>query len=550
MEHDPTNQGNPLIEAESILEFLYRAYSYDLDISVDRVKGNAGWMRTARKMAQSVVGDMAYPATVFMPLGAGGVPLGEQQPFRASNPLHQLRPDRDEELAFLSVIELAKLIETRQISPVELTRFYIDRCLKYNAQLFCVINLLEEEAIKQAKKAEQEIVSGHYRGVLHGIPWGIKDMFFTRGVPTTFGFEELKACVVDEDATVVTRLREAGAILLAKLSLSQGGGHPEDRWFGGMTRNPWNLDENCLGSSSGSGSATAAGLVGFSIGQENTGSIVNPSWRCGIVGLCPTYGRVSRYGAISIGLSHDKVGPMCRITEDCAAVFQAIQGSDGKDWSVVNAPFNWEPKIRVAGLRIGYVASILENVSDADERALYDAAFEVYRDLGATVEPMAFPESWQKLVPPLCDQIRDGEHVSSRAFHAAFPSEKVDLDSVSREAILQNLAPYFERINTAQDNMLFQQARGVFCREMAALFDRYDFVIYTNPDEQVSVTYFTNFAGFPVLTVPCGFLNRSPKGFCMIGKAYDDARLLGIGRAYEQATGWHKRHPSLSSLSI
>jgi len=243
----------------------------DSKAAYDKMRSASNWIQKSRERARDLVGEIAYPASVFMPLGAGGIPAGSQLPFQPASMNAISKPETDEDLAFLTVIELAVLVETRQVSPVELTQLYIDRCKKYSPKLFCVINLMEEQALQSAKQAEQEIINGHYRGILHGIPWGLKDMFFTRDVPTICGYAELKDHIVDTDATVVTRLHEAGAILIAKLSLSQGGGHPEDKWFGGITRNPWNTEESAWGSSGGPGSATAAGLVGFSLGGENTG---------------------------------------------------------------------------------------------------------------------------------------------------------------------------------------------------------------------------------------------------------------------------------------
>src|ERR1041385_1425688 len=261
-----------------------------------------------------------------------------------------------EDLAFATVPQLAELIRTRKISSVELTKMYLSRLKKYGPKLLCVVTLTEEVALKQAQDADNDLKRGKYRGPLHGIPWGAKDLFATKGTPTTWGAEPYRDQMIDYDATVVERLREAGAVLLAKLSMGALAQGP--RWFAGVTRNPWQVEDDrqgSSGSSAGSASATSAGLVGFSLGTETLGSIVSPSSRCGVTGLRPTYGRVSRYGAMGLSWTMDKIGPMCRGVEDCAAALNAIYGPDGKDITVGDAPFNWNPDTNINTLRIGYL---------------------------------------------------------------------------------------------------------------------------------------------------------------------------------------------------
>ena len=258
-----------------------------------------------------------------------------------------------EDLAFLPVTALAGLIARREVSSTDLTKMYLDRLEKHGPRLNCVVTLTRDLALEQAAAADREIKAGRYRGPLHGIPWGAKDLFATKGIPTTFGAAPFQKQVLDYDATIVERLREAGAVLVAKLSmgaLAQG-----DRWFGGMTRNPWNPEQGSSGSSAGPGSATAAGLVGFAIGTETRGSIISPSAVNGVVGLRPTYGRVSRHGAMALSWTMDKIGPMCRTVEDCVVVFNAIYGPDGRDNTVVDAGFAWNPDIVLSKLRIGYI---------------------------------------------------------------------------------------------------------------------------------------------------------------------------------------------------
>src|SRR5690606_10641518 len=268
------------------------------------------------------------------------------------------RPARLEDAAFYPVTHLAQLIRTRQVTSVQLTEMYLRRLKRYDPYLECVVTLTEDLALRQARQADEEIAAGHYRGPLHGIPWGAKDLLATRGYRTTWGAMPYKDQVIDADATVVQRLTEAGAVLIAKLTL--GALAYGDIWFGGKTKNPWDITEGSSGSSAGSAAATAAGLVGFAIGTETLGSIVSPSTRCGTTGLRPTFGRVSRYGAMMLSSSMDKIGPICRSVEDCALVFNAIYGPDGLDLSVVDRPFDWKPDQPITGLRVGYVKSAFE----------------------------------------------------------------------------------------------------------------------------------------------------------------------------------------------
>jgi hypothetical protein len=314
-----------------------------------------------------------------------------------------------EDLAFATVAELSELVRTRKVSSVELTKMYLARLKKYGDKLLCVVTLTEELALQQAEAADREIKAGKYRGALHGIPCGVKDLFATKGIKTTWGAEPYKDQVIDYDSTVVERLREAGAVLVAKLSmgaLAMGG-----RWFKGMTRNPWQPEETNIGSSgssAGSASATSAGLVGFAIGTETLGSIVSPSSRCGITGLRPTYGRVSRYGAMGLSWTMDKIGPMCRSVEDCALVLSAIYGPDGHDQTVEDVPFNWNPDRPLSQMKIGYIKAEFEPSSsggnqggqggNADERRkMYADALDALRKAGAICNRLNCQSSIRKV---------------------------------------------------------------------------------------------------------------------------------------------------------
>src|SRR5262245_53797704 len=297
-----------------------------------------------------------------------------------------------ENLAFSTVMQLSELVRTKQVSPIDLTKMYLERLKRYGPKLLCVVTLTEELALKQAEEAEREIKRGKYRGPLHGIPCGVKDLFATKGIKTTWGAEPFRDQLIDYDATVIERLRNAGAVLLAKLSmgaLAMGG-----RWYAGMTRNPWQPEETFIGSSgssAGSASATSAGLVGFSIGTETLGSIVSPAARCGVTGLRPTYGRVSRYGAMGLSWTMDKIGPICRGVEDCALVLDAIYGPDHRDITVEDVPFNWNAELPLAKMRIGFVKAEFETGDDA-RRKMYQEALEALRRAGARLEPIELPQ--------------------------------------------------------------------------------------------------------------------------------------------------------------
>ena len=307
------------------------------------------------------------PAVTFRPYLPGRKPKPGATPgakIRITTQGPAVRRTSIEELAFLPVTSLAPMIQRREVSSTDLTKMYLERLKKYGPKLNCVVTLTEELALAQAAAADKEIRAGRYRGPLHGIPWGAKDLFATKGIPTTWGAGPFQNQVFDYDATIVERLRDAGAVLVAKLSmgaLAQG-----DRWFRGQTKNPWNPDDpspqrsGSSGSSAGPGSATAAGLVGFGIGTETRGSIISPSSANGVTGLRPTYGRISRFGAMALSWTMDKIGPMCRSVEDCALVFNAIYGPDGRDDTVVDAPFVWNPDVPLSKLRIGYIKSEFE----------------------------------------------------------------------------------------------------------------------------------------------------------------------------------------------
>jgi len=457
-----------------------------------------------------------------------------------------------EDLAFATVAELGELVRTRKISSVELTKMYLSRLKKYGDKLLCVVTLTEELAMQQAEAADREIKSGKYRGPLHGIPCGVKDLFATKGIKTTWGAEPFQNQMIDYDSTVVERLREAGAVLVAKLSmgaLAQGG-----RWFKGMTRNPWQPEETTQGSSgssAGSASATSAGLVGFAIGTETLGSIVSPSSRCGVTGLRPTYGRVSRYGAMGLSWTMDKIGPICRSVEDCALVLAAIYGPDGHDITVEDVPFDWNPDRPLAQIKIGYIKEEFEPTrqggnqggqgNNAEERKkMYMDALDALRKAGANLQPFELPQfNAQSL----------GIILSAEAA-AAF-------DDITRDGRVNQLSGQSpndwpnsfrtSRFIPAVEYIRAQRARTLLMREMDKLMSNWD--VFVTPAPRSASLQVTNLTGHPAVVVPCGFLNNLPQAIMFTGNLYDEAAPLRVAMAYQRATDWHKKHPELAKLS-
>lgn len=487
-----------------------------------------------RELREVDVGYDVSPASIFLP-GVKPPPTGEQRPFRF-NASSVDRPASSGDLAFLPVSALARLVENREVSPIELTRLYLERLDTLGEKLHCVVSLTEDLAMKQARAAEAEILAGKYRGPLHGIPWGAKDLLSAKGIRTTWGATPFKEQTGQTDAAVVERLRDAGAVLAAKLSTGALAMGPH--WFGGMTRNPWNPETDSSGSSAGPGAATAAGLVGFSIGSETQGSIVSPSHTCGVTGLRPTYGRVSRYGAMALAWTMDKLGPMCRGVEDCAAVFSAIHGPDGRDRSVVDAPFNWPAAPDVNALRIGFIQREFDDIEGSEARAVYAAAFRKFEELGLGVHPVTLPACPHGAVSMmLCVEAAAAFDSATRAGEL---DAMTDADNSSWPTILRSF-----RMVPAVEYLRAQQVRTLMIRDLEDLMADWD-VLLAPGDAGASLTV-TNLTGHPALTLKCGFTDGMPRGLTLIGNPYDEATLLSVGLAYEQATDWHNRHPDIRS---
>jgi Asp-tRNA(Asn)/Glu-tRNA(Gln) amidotransferase A subunit family amidase len=506
------------------------------------------------------------PAITFRPVRGQTPPRG-QTPLALRKKIAYTKPTRAEiaasleSVAFQPVTVLASLIESRKVTSTDLTKMYLDRLKRYGERLHCVITLTEELALAQAAAADRELKSGRYRGPLHGIPWGAKDLLDTKGIRTTWGAQPYEHRVPDTDATVVERLRDAGAVLVAKLSmgaLAQGG-----VWFGGSTRNPWAPDQSSSGSSAGPGAATSAGLVGFAIGTETRGSIISPSSTCGVVGLRPTYGRVSRAGAMALSWTMDKIGPMCRSVEDCAIVFNAIYGSDGRDDTVVDAPFDWNPDVPLSKIRFGYLANEFEPAQPgagrggagggggraggggrgtvdpetarrrAEERSrLLKAALDVLRAQGAKLDPITLPEFPTNAI----NFVLDAEAAAAFDDLTRGPDIGLMTNSSWPNTFRES------RFIPAVEYIRAQRARTLLCRRMDALMANYD--VFLSPSGGASLGI-TNLTGHPAACLKAGFVDGLPQALMITGRLYDEATVLRVALAYERATEWHGMHPAL-----
>jgi Asp-tRNA(Asn)/Glu-tRNA(Gln) amidotransferase A subunit family amidase len=442
------------------------------------------------------------------------------------------RPATPADLAFAGVADLAELVRTRQVTATELIRLALDRLKQYGPTLECVVTLTEERAIRQAAEADREIAAGKYRGPLHGIPWGAKDLLAVPGYPTTWGSPVFKDQVLPETATVVERLDAAGAILVAKLTLGELA--MGDVWHGGMTRNPWSTQQGSSGSSAGSASATSAGLVPFAIGTETLGSIVSPSTRCGVTGLRPTFGRVSRHGAMALSWSMDKIGPICRSAEDCALVFSAIHGPDGKDGTVHDVPFGWDPSRPLSALRVGYLKAAFE--AERPTRSLDDAALEALRGLGVAPVPIELPGD----LPIAAMRI-----ILSAEGAAAFD----DLTRTNQDdRMVRQVAGAWpnvfrsSRFIPAVEYIQANRLRTLLMQQLDALFRQVD--VFLTPSFGGNVLLATNLTGHPALVVPSGFTAEgAPVSVSFIGSLFGEADLCLIGQRWQDATGWHRKRP-------
>jgi Asp-tRNA(Asn)/Glu-tRNA(Gln) amidotransferase A subunit family amidase len=494
-------------------------------------------------------------------------------------------PARTEDLALATIQEIGNLLQNRKVTSLALTQMYLSRLKRYDSKLHFVITLTEERAINQAKQADAEIAAGHYRGPLHGIPWGAKDLLAVKGYPTTWGAGGFEKQTFDEDATVVQRLDAAGAVLVAKLTL--GALAMGDKWFGGRTRNPWNPDQGSSGSSAGPGSAVSAGCVGFAIGSETLGSISSPSTRCGITGLRPTFGLVPRTGAMALSWTMDKLGPMCRSVHDAALVLSAIAGADGKDLSAAPIEFKPDPSIDWHKLRIGYLKSEFDPLPPLK---LEDAK------PGETADDKKKREGrndFQKAARARREYDRRYEQATLDKLHAMgvdlIPVElpKLPWGAISALLTAEAAAAFDELTLTGRDSLLTEQghddwpnafrtarfypavdyiqanrARSLGVQQMSALFEKVDIIATPTTDTQLIAT---NLSGHPALILPNGLRGDdaprppeiddgnsddiggpgTPVSFTFLAGHYHEAKLVAFAAAYQEATGFNKVHPKL-----
>jgi Asp-tRNA(Asn)/Glu-tRNA(Gln) amidotransferase A subunit family amidase len=461
-------------------------------------------------------------------------------------------PKNEDEIAFAPVTRLSRWVETRQITSERLTNLYLRRLEQFNPKLRCVITLTKDLALAQAKQADAEIAAGKYRGPLHGIPWGGKDLLDTAGIPTTYGAEPFRNRIPKADAAVVKRLHAAGAVLVAKLSL--GALALNDIWFGGQTVNPWLLEEGASGSSAGPGAATAAGLVGFSIGSETGGSIVSPSMRCGITGLRPTYGRVPRTGAMTLCWSLDKLGPMTRSVEDALLVLNAITGPDPGDLQSVPSKLDYDADASVKGLRVGYFPKWMKEAPATD---VDRAALETVKKVGMIPVEVSIPDwPYQSLNLILFAE-------GAAAFEELTLSGEADQLKVQTYDAWPNLFRQ-SRFLSAVDFVQTDRLRRRVAEEMARVFSEVDLLLVPSlRDEMLTIT---NFTGQPSLTMRAGFVEvaeartdwapdpsrpipkfapprRVPHGITLIGRLFEEGTLGRAGLALERAFNVVAEHP-------
>ncbi|HET9086998.1 MAG TPA: amidase [Acidobacteriaceae bacterium] len=525
------------------------------------------------------------PAYVFNPLPPGSVLHKHRMPPRYSAPPALARVPADlDALAFETLPRLAEYVRTQKVSSLALTEMYIARLRKYDPKLHFLITVTEERAIAQAKAADAEIAAGRYRGPLHGLPWGAKDLLAVKGYPTTWGAGGFEHQMIEEDATVVKRLDAAGAVLVAKLTL--GALANGDKWFGGRTRNPWNPQQGSSGSSAGPASATAAGCVAFSIGSETLGSISSPSTRCGTTGLRPTFGFVPRTGAMALSWTMDKLGPICRSVEDCALVMSNIYGPDGQDPSVQNAAFNWNADFDWRSLRVGYIKSAFGPPPPIDEktpahqtpeeqkhwqqllvtrrasraRTLYDrkydrAALDKLKAMGVHLIPVEMPKLPFEAMANL---------LSAEAAAAFDELTMTGRDKLLTEQGAEDWPNIFRtaRLYPAVEYIQANRARTLAIHQMAQIFKEVDVIVTPTDNTQLIAT---NLTGHPAVIQPNGLRGKdapkppavdtgdednvggpgTPVSITFLGALYQDAKLCAFARAYQRATDFYKLHPGL-----
>ena len=444
-------------------------------------------------------------------------------------------PKRMEDIAFYTIPQLNSLIRQRKITSLELTQLYLKRLKEHDRTLFCVINLTEKLALSQARRADSLLEAGVYLGPLHGIPYGLKDLFSVKGYPTTWGSAPFKNQIIEETATVAKRLEDSGAVLVAKLvtgSLARG-----DVWFGGKTRNPWDPKQGASGSSAGPGSATAAGLVGFSIGTETLGSITSPSTRNGITGLRPTYGRVSRNGVMSLSWSMDKIGPMCRSAIGCAMVFEAIEGKDPLDQTSVDAPFLFNLKAKPKKYKVGYLKNLID-MDSTDSGDNLRKALETLKENGINPIPIELPKNFPHNVFDIILRAESGAFFD-KLVRSGGVDKMVQQHQKSRANSLRQ-----SRFIPAVEYLQANRFRGELIEQMNNLMNKFDVLISPTFGGRQLMT--SNLTGHPVVCVPTGFDNQNhPTSISFLGNLYEEDKILEFANFFQTITNFHLKYPPL-----
>ena len=513
----------------------------DLDFSRKERKMMRSFIERYRSRYKTVrditIDNSVSPVLSFNPILPGMTFDSQQKPLRFSNQEGLERPDNLDDVAFWTIGEMAYLIRTRQLTSMELTRMYLSRLKEYGPILNCVITLTEERALEQAARADLEISKDGYKGPLHGIPYGVKDLFATKGYKTTWGAAPYKDQIIDENATVVQRLEKEGAVLVAKLSM--GSLAMGDAWFGGRTNSPHNLKQGSGGSSAGPAAATSAGLVAFALGTETWGSIVLPSTRCRVSGFRPTFGRVSRYGAMTLAWSMDKIGLVCRYVEDFAVVFDAIYGPDGKDLTLVDLPFNYDVNWTLEDFRIGYYAEAYDEKTVSVEK--YENVLDTLRSLGINLQPVELPN----FPVHSLSYVLGAE--AAAVFDALTRSDGDDLLLNQGENAWPNifrasrLIPAVEYINA-------NRARRLLMEEYAEKTKDID--VYVTPSFGGDQLLMTNLTGHPCVVVPIGTDDKGNSlSVTFVGNLFEEGEILFVAKAYQDATDYHLRYPELESLT-
>lgn len=483
------------------------------------------------KLANSV-----GPALVFNPLPQGFFPSQDQHTYDWGLPTKVALPTSDVDLAFMPVHLLSVLIKSRQVTAERLTKLYLERIKTHSDTLACLVTLLEEQALAQARALDQELEAGNYRGPLHGIPYGVKDLFSLPGTKTTYGAMPYKEQVLDETASIITKLEAAGGVLVGKFTL--GALAMGDVWYGGITKNPWNLKQGSSGSSAGSASAVSAGLVPFAIGTETLGSIVSPSTRNGVTGLRPTFGRISRHGAMALSWSMDKVGPISRSALDNAIVLSVLNGIDQKDPATIPAAFNYSAKKEVEKLKVGYFSSFFEGNRAGIENDR--AVLELLKNQGIALHPVELKTS---INPALL--------VSMLLVEGAAAFDELTRFGLDDQLVAQHKNAWpnvfrAARLIPAVEYIQMSRQRSLLTEEIHALMKEYDVIL--TPSFAGQQLQITNLTGHPALCLPNGFgANGSPTSITLLANLFEEEKLIMLGRLIQENSEWQAKRPPLFS---